>query len=117
MSCNATATLAHGLSRALLAHGLPCLGAGVESGGGGPSSFGASLSGMGVCNVMSANPHSAVVTFIDLVLTCGFGVVSPPSASAFDLISFLMRFTRVDAFVMGICVHISTSTSAAASAA
>jgi hypothetical protein len=93
------------------------LGAGVESGGGGPSSFGAPVSGMGVWIVIFTNPHSAVVTFLDLDLVCGVGVVSPPSAISRYTRSFLMRLKPVDAFALGICVQCGTSTSAAASAA
>lgn len=72
---------------------------------------------MGVCNVMSANPHSAFVTFLDLDLLCGFGVASTPSASSRYYRSFLMRFRPVDAFDLGICVQWGTSTPVAASAA
>ena len=96
---------------------LPCFRAGVESGGGGPSSFGASLSGMGVWNSVSANPDLAVGTFLELDLLCGFGAVSPPYAITFVSRSFLGRLKPVDALIMGICVHCATSTSSAASIA
>ena len=52
-------------------------GVGVVSGGGGPNSLPASLSGIGVCSVSTSN-SLAVATLLDLEILGVRGVVSPP---------------------------------------
>jgi hypothetical protein len=101
------------MSDKLWAQALLRWGNGVVSGGGGPKSFPASLTGMGVCSVRSANTHSAMANFFVSDLVAGFGVVSTHSADAFNCPCFLGRFEPESARVRGICVQCATSKSSA----
>ena len=87
-------------------------GAGVVSGGGGPNSLPASLSGMGVCSV-NKSISVAVATFRDLEILGVRGVVPPPTPHAVACSCFRVHFKVAFERVLGICVQWATSSPSA----